>query len=138
MINAAIVGLGWWGKVLVQSVQNKSDKIRFTAGAVRTPSKVADFAEAQRKFIELHHELANLDEQTLATAMWPQTTLKDIMGRVELQGKTTKQQQVLLHELYERLAGEAEARMTQSRQSMTPEERQLVGIWRKITLVDLE
>jgi hypothetical protein len=45
MINAAIVGLGWWGKVLVQSVQNKSDKIRFTAGAVRTPSKVADFAE---------------------------------------------------------------------------------------------
>jgi predicted dehydrogenase len=47
MINAAIVGLGWWGKVLVQSVQNKSDKIRFTAGAVRTPSKVADFAEEQ-------------------------------------------------------------------------------------------
>ena len=47
MINAAIVGLGWWGKVLVQSVQNKSDKIRFTAGAVRTPSKVAEFAEEQ-------------------------------------------------------------------------------------------
>ena len=47
MIDAAIVGLGWWGKVLVQSVQNKSDKIRFTAGAVRTPSKVADFAEEQ-------------------------------------------------------------------------------------------
>ena len=47
MINAAIVGLGWWGKVLVQSVQNKSDKIRFTAGAVRTPSKVTDFAEEQ-------------------------------------------------------------------------------------------
>lgn len=47
MINAAIVGLGWWGKVLVQSVQNKSDKIRFTAGAVRTPSKVADFANEQ-------------------------------------------------------------------------------------------
>ena len=47
MINAAIVGLGWWGKVLVQSVQNKSDKIRFIAGAVRTPSKVVDFAEEQ-------------------------------------------------------------------------------------------
>jgi predicted dehydrogenase len=47
MINAAMVGLGWWGKVLVQSVQNKSDKIRFTAGAVRTPSKVIDFAEEQ-------------------------------------------------------------------------------------------
>ena len=47
MINAAIVGLGWWGKVLVQSVQKKSDKIRFAAGAVRTPSKVTDFAEEQ-------------------------------------------------------------------------------------------
>ena len=47
MINTAIVGLGWWGKVLVQSVQNKSEKIRFTAGAVRTPSKVTDFAEEQ-------------------------------------------------------------------------------------------
>lgn len=47
MINAAMVGLGWWGKVLVQSVQNKSDKIKFTAGAVRTPSKVAEFAEEQ-------------------------------------------------------------------------------------------
>jgi hypothetical protein len=83
----------------------------------------ADFAEVQRKFIELRRELANLDEQTLGTAMWPQTTLKDIIGRVELRGKTTEQQQVLLHELYERLAGEAEARMTQSRQSLTPEER---------------
>ena len=47
MINAAMVGLGWWGQVLVKSVQNKSEKIRFTAGAVRTPSKVADFAEEQ-------------------------------------------------------------------------------------------
>ncbi|MFL2654533.1 MAG: Gfo/Idh/MocA family protein [Alphaproteobacteria bacterium] len=47
MINAAIVGLGWWGKVLVQSVQNKSDKIKFTAGAVRTTSKVFDFAKEQ-------------------------------------------------------------------------------------------
>ena len=47
MINAAIVGLGWWGKVLVQSVQNKSDKIQFTAGAVRTTSKVFDFAQEQ-------------------------------------------------------------------------------------------
>ncbi|MCH2550309.1 MAG: Gfo/Idh/MocA family oxidoreductase [Alphaproteobacteria bacterium] len=47
MLNAAIVGLGWWGKVLVQSVQQKSQKIRFSAGYVRTPSKVSDFAEEQ-------------------------------------------------------------------------------------------
>src|SRR3954463_3895094 len=37
MINAAIVGLGWWGKTLVESAQG-SDSIRFVAGATRTVS----------------------------------------------------------------------------------------------------
>ena len=36
MIKAAIVGLGWWGKTLVESVQDGSDAIRFVAGATRT------------------------------------------------------------------------------------------------------
>src|SRR5690349_18326510 len=35
MINAAIVGLGWWGKTLVESAAD-SDAIRFVAGATRT------------------------------------------------------------------------------------------------------
>ena len=48
MINAAIVGLGWWGKTLVESVQGKSDTIRFTAGATRTVSpEVETFANDQ-------------------------------------------------------------------------------------------
>jgi predicted dehydrogenase len=37
MLNAAIVGLGWWGKTLVESVQG-SDFIRFVAGTTRTVS----------------------------------------------------------------------------------------------------
>src|ERR1041385_8631863 len=37
MINAAIVGLGWWGKTLVESAEG-SDFIRFVAGATRTVS----------------------------------------------------------------------------------------------------
>ena len=46
MINAAIVGLGSWGKTLVESVQG-SDFIRFVAGATRTVSpEVQSFAEA--------------------------------------------------------------------------------------------
>jgi hypothetical protein len=36
MINAAIVGLGWWGKTLVESVQGTSDSIQFIAGATGT------------------------------------------------------------------------------------------------------
>jgi predicted dehydrogenase len=33
MLQAAIIGLGWWGKTLVQSVQGRSDAVRFIAGA---------------------------------------------------------------------------------------------------------
>lgn len=29
MIDAAIVGLGWWGRYIVSSLQGKSDRIRF-------------------------------------------------------------------------------------------------------------
>jgi predicted dehydrogenase len=38
-----IVGLGAWGKRLVNAVHDKSDTVKFTAAATRTPSKVADF-----------------------------------------------------------------------------------------------
>jgi predicted dehydrogenase len=48
MLNAAIVGLGWWGKTLVESVQDSSDLIRFVAGTSRTLSDdTRAFAEAQ-------------------------------------------------------------------------------------------
>ena len=32
MLNAAIIGLGWWGKELVRSVQGRSDLIRVSRG----------------------------------------------------------------------------------------------------------
>jgi hypothetical protein len=35
MIDAGIVGLGWWGKNLVEAVQGKSDRLRFVRGACR-------------------------------------------------------------------------------------------------------
>jgi len=49
MINAAIVGMGWWGKTVVESVQGSSDVIRFVAGASRTPSpELTAFADSQK------------------------------------------------------------------------------------------
>jgi hypothetical protein len=36
MIRAAIVGMGWWGRTLVESVQGASDRIKFVAGTTRT------------------------------------------------------------------------------------------------------
>jgi predicted dehydrogenase len=47
MINAGIVGLGWWGKNLVEAVQNRSDRLRFVRGACRDTAPVAAFAERQ-------------------------------------------------------------------------------------------
>ncbi|MGI9259342.1 MAG: Gfo/Idh/MocA family protein [Gammaproteobacteria bacterium] len=47
MINAAIVGLGWWGQTLVEGVSNKSDAIRFTAGVTsRSSDEARAFASA--------------------------------------------------------------------------------------------
>ena len=49
MIKAAMVGLGWWGRTIVESVQSDSEIIRFVAGATRTKSPdVTAFAEAQK------------------------------------------------------------------------------------------
>ncbi len=43
MIRAAIIGLGRWGRSLVNSVQDGADDIRFVAGHTRTRAKVEDF-----------------------------------------------------------------------------------------------
>jgi predicted dehydrogenase len=45
MIRAAIVGIGTWGRNLVSSVQRTSERIRFVAGATRTPEKARAWCE---------------------------------------------------------------------------------------------
>jgi len=44
VIDAAIVGLGRWGRTLVGSVQGKSEKLRFTRTVSRDPDRVHDIA----------------------------------------------------------------------------------------------
>ena len=48
MIDAAIVGLGWWGKVLVNAIQGKSQKIRFVKATTRTLANAEAFAREHR------------------------------------------------------------------------------------------
>jgi predicted dehydrogenase len=49
VIKAAMVGLGWWGRTLVESVQGTSDVVQFVAGATRTVTpEVQAFAETQK------------------------------------------------------------------------------------------
>lgn len=46
MIEAAIVGLGRWGRTLVEAVQGNSDRLRFTHAVSRDPARVRDYAAA--------------------------------------------------------------------------------------------
>ena len=65
MINAAIVGLGRWGQNLVNSVQGKSDKIRFTAGVLRHPENAREYARLNG--LTLHNSLdAVLNDASIA------------------------------------------------------------------------
>jgi len=55
MIRAAIVGLGWWGRTIVDAVQGKSQQITFVAGNTRTRAKAEDFCKERK--IELRDDL---------------------------------------------------------------------------------
>jgi predicted dehydrogenase len=44
MIDAAIVGLGWWGRVHVDSIQGKSERLRYIRAVTKEPELVRDLA----------------------------------------------------------------------------------------------
>jgi len=44
MLNIGLIGLGGWGRRLVEAVQGKSDRLRFTAAVTGTPAKAESFA----------------------------------------------------------------------------------------------
>jgi predicted dehydrogenase len=45
-LDLAIIGLGSWGRRLIDSVQGRSDQVRFAAAVTRTPAKVDEFTAA--------------------------------------------------------------------------------------------
>ena len=57
MINAAVIGLGRWGKNIVEAVQGKSKRLRFIRGVSKEPEQVRDFAAAHG--FELSTEFAD-------------------------------------------------------------------------------
>jgi predicted dehydrogenase len=71
MIDAAIVGLGRWGRTLVEAVQGKSGALRFTHAVSRDPDKLRDYAGKHQLEVvgALEPVLANpkIDAVVLAT-----------------------------------------------------------------------
>src|SRR5438046_3047396 len=71
MIRAAILGLGRWGRSLVNSVHGKSGVIRFVAAHTRTRATVEDFCrDKDLRFVETYAEILAdpvIDAVVLAT-----------------------------------------------------------------------
>jgi predicted dehydrogenase len=70
MLNAAMVGLGWWGKTLVESVQGTSGEIQFVAAASRTASSDHQaFAAAQGLTLHQTYEQVLADPAVQAVVL---------------------------------------------------------------------
>ena len=69
MINAAIVGLGWWGKTLVESAAN-SEAIRFVAGVTRTVTpEIEAFAKQHGLLLLPKYEAVLADREVDAVVL---------------------------------------------------------------------
>ena len=69
MLNAAIVGLGWWGKNLLNAVQDKSERIRFVHGVSKEPDTVRDLAKHHGFRLSTDLEEALADPQVQAVVL---------------------------------------------------------------------
>lgn len=81
MIRAAIVGIGHWGRTLVNAVQGNSDKIRFTAGHTRTPARAEAFCAD--KGIALYDSLDAILADAQIDAVYFATPHSEHGGQVE-------------------------------------------------------
>src|SRR5215813_13920540 len=70
MIKAAMIGLGWWGKTLVESVQGVTDIIQFVAASSRSQADDhKHFAAAQKLTLHRTYEEALADPQVDAVVL---------------------------------------------------------------------
>jgi predicted dehydrogenase len=88
MLKAAIIGIGWWGKNLVNAVQDKSERIRFVHGVSKEPDSVRDFAAKHgfRLTTELDEALADPRVEAVVLAT-PHSLHVDQIVRVAAAGK---------------------------------------------------
>ena len=62
MINAAIVGMGWWGQTLVESVSGNSNKIRFVTGVARRSTEQLEAFTREHELAFVHDYAEVLDD----------------------------------------------------------------------------
>lgn len=88
MINAAIIGLGWWGKNIVKCVQGKSTKLRFVHGVSKELDAALPIAEANGFTLSDDLEQALADQRVEAVVLaTPHSLHADQIVRVAAAGK---------------------------------------------------
>jgi predicted dehydrogenase len=88
MINAAIIGLGWWGKNILQCVQGKSTKLRFVHGVSKEIDAALPIAEANGFTLSDDLEQALADKRVQAVVLaTPHSLHADQIVRVATAGK---------------------------------------------------
>lgn len=88
MIRAAVVGLGWWGRTIVDTVQGKSDRIAIVAAHTRTRSKAEEFCRERK--IDLRDDLdAVLNDASIDAVVFttPHSQHEDHITRAARAGK---------------------------------------------------
>lgn len=81
MINAAVIGLGRWGRNIVESVQGKSRRLRFVCGVTKEPDQVAVFARANG--LSLSTEFADIPRDPAIDAVFLATPHSFHVAQVE-------------------------------------------------------
>ncbi len=88
MINAAIVGLGWWGKNIADAVQGKSTKLRFVHGVTQELEATGDYAKAKGFKLSANLEEALADPAVQAVVLaTPHSLHADQVVQVARAGK---------------------------------------------------
>lgn len=88
MINAAIVGLGWWGKNIADAVQGNSSKLRFVHGVTQELDATQEYAKAKGFKLSATLEAALADPQVQAVVLaTPHSLHADQVVQVAKAGK---------------------------------------------------
>lgn len=88
MVNAAIVGLGWWGRNLLAAVQGRSEKLRFVHGVSKEVDAALPLAEAHGFTLSDDLERALADPRVEAVVLaTPHSLHAEQIVRVAAAGK---------------------------------------------------
>ena len=88
MVDAALVGLGWWGRNILKAIQGRSSKLRFVHGVSKETDEARPLADAHGFTLSTALEAALADSRVQAVVLaTPHSLHADQIVRVAASGK---------------------------------------------------